>query len=428
MQDVEQQEEVSLVATKKQNGGWKIAAFGVIATVGVVALAGHGPIDTGLEEHLPRFLVSDTKIFQLSKNSRVKYSTLSGHHQRKLFAQFQEDWGKEYKGVQEEKARLKHFKDTLVLIDKRNAAEVEAGTDGLHGITKFADLSQSEFEEAYLGTFKMIQEKNLIDSGAVAGEIKVFSKSETSAQDWTGKYVTSVNDQGECASSWAFSAVEQIESDAMRAGIIQRSETQAKLSYQQAISCNTENGQMACGGGYQWYTYDFVATSGGIAYQSNYPYTSGSTGQMETCNTQSTIEAVVSVTQGRYFYNQESTMQDYVLSTGPLAASVSARSWNTYVSGTMSTAVCEGWDDYEAWHSVQITGVDLGNGRWKVRNSWGADWGEDGYIYLQTDATATTNTCGIASFATYADVAAPAKVNNMKSSKKSSTKKSSGKK
>jgi hypothetical protein len=74
------------------------------------------------------------------------------------------------------------------------------------------------------------------------------------------------------------------------------------------------------------------------------------------------VVSAVTVKEGRYLYNGEATMQDYVLSTGPLAAHVSARRWNTYVSGVMMAQACSGWEDYEAWHAVQITGVDLGNG------------------------------------------------------------------
>ena len=76
---------------------------------------------------------------------------------------------------------------------------------------------------------------------------------------------------------------------------------------------------------------------------------------------------------------------------------------------------------FSAWHAVQVTGIDLGNGRYKVRNSWGTDWGEDGYIYLQTTVDANSNTCGVASFNTYAEVSA-AKTKNMKSSSKKSGK------
>ena len=152
--------------------------------------------------------------------------------------------------------------------------------------------------------------------------------------------------KGSCGASWAFASVEQIESDAMRAGVLERSQLMAKLSYQQAISCYTESGQMGCSGGYNWYTYENVISTGGISLQQNYPYVSGTTGQSETCNKASSVTSSVSVTQGRYYYNQEIKMQQYLLTTGPLTAHVSAKTWNTYVSGTMSTAGCSGWVDY----------------------------------------------------------------------------------
>ena len=387
---------------KKQNGSLKIAAAVVATVVGVVALAGHSPFDHGFEEHVPRILVSDAKIFSLAKNSRVKYSTLSGHHQRKLFTQFQEDFGKEYKGSKEEKSRLKHFKNFLEIVDERNAEEVAAGGEALHGITKFADLSQSEFEESYLGSVVMIKEKNLIDTGAKEGAVNELTKEGKESKDWTGIYTTNVNDQGACGSSWAFAAVQQIESDAVREGLLDVDN--AKLSVQQAVSCNTEGGQDGCNGGYMFNTFSFTAATGGLATYENYAYVSGTTGGAESCNKQESVVSAVTVKEGLYFYNAENKMQDYVLTTGPLASSVSARRWNTYVSGTMMATACSDWDTYQAWHSVQVTGVDLGKGYWKVRNSWGSDWGEDGYIYLQTDATATTNTCGIASFSAYSDV------------------------
>jgi len=420
------------MSSEKKSMGYKLVFAAVVAAVvGLLAVVRHDAVDLGVEEHLPRFLLSDAKLFKLAKNSRVKYSTLSGHHQRKLFDEFQTDFGKEYKGNKEEKSRLKHFKDFLVLIDERNEAEAAAGTDGLHGITKFADLSQGEFEEMYLGSFKMIAEKNLVDTGAKAGEVPTtgYSRTSDSAKDWTGTFTTSVNDQGTCGASWAFAALEQVESDAMRAGVIQRSDSDNnKLSYQQAVSCFGSKNQ-GCAGGYSWYAYDAAITNGGVAFSSEYPYMSGTTAETGICNTGEAVQSVVSLSGSHYFYNKEVDMQNYVLSTGPLAANVNARTWNTYVSGTMSSAACADWEKSDAWHSVQVTGVDLGNGMWKVRNSWGADWGVNGYVYLQTsaDETAPANTCGIASFASYTEVTAVTSIKKS-SLKKSSAKKSSGKK
>ena len=46
---------------------------------------------------------------------------------------------------------------------------------------------------------------------------------------------------------------------------------------------------------------------------------------------------------------------------------------------------------YTPNHCVQVVGVDTKEGYYKIRNSWGESWGDDGYIYLTTGR----NTCGI---------------------------------
>ena len=45
-------------------------------------------------------------------------------------------------------------------------------------------------------------------------------------------------------------------------------------------------------------------------------------------------------------------------------------------------------------HAVQLVGVDTNaaSGYWKIRNSWSADWGEQGNIRIAYGS----NTCGLA--------------------------------
>jgi C1A family cysteine protease len=46
-------------------------------------------------------------------------------------------------------------------------------------------------------------------------------------------------------------------------------------------------------------------------------------------------------------------------------------------------------------HCVQLVGYTPGY--WIVRNSWGANYGIDGYIHLEMDK----NTCGVADYASF---------------------------
>jgi hypothetical protein len=54
-------------------------------------------------------------------------------------------------------------------------------------------------------------------------------------------------------------------------------------------------------------------------------------------------------------------MIDYILSTGPLSICIDASNWATYTGGILSSC------GQEANHCVQLVGVNLTEGSWKVR-------------------------------------------------------------
>ena len=74
-----------------------------------------------------------------------------------------------------------------------------------------------------------------------------------------------------------------------------------------------------------------------------------------------------------------------------------------YASGVLDSTACGTQLD----HGVLVVGygTDMaaggsGTDYWKVKNSWGATWGEEGYIYLEM----AKNTCGLADDATIPEV------------------------
>ena len=164
--------------------------------------------------------------------------------------------------MDEETTRFQAFIANLKLMDQRNKEELAAGGNAVHGITRFSDLTQAEFESRYLTADpKMKSSERIVDSSV--GTVDMTA----SLVDWSGKLTTPVKDQGYCGSCWAFSATEQIESDTMR--------TLGKtylLSPEQITQCDTTS--YGCNGGWTEHAYNYVKKAGGLEQEKDYPYTS----------------------------------------------------------------------------------------------------------------------------------------------------------
>jgi len=269
----------------------------------------------------------------------------------------------------------------LKVADQRNAEEKKTGGSAIHGITKFSDMSQVEFETNFLTSDPTMKSANRKKMG------KLPPPKVGGLVDWTGKLTSDVKDQGYCGSCWAFSATEQIESDAMRS----LGKT-FLLSPEQITQCDTRSS--GCDGGWTERAYDYVTKAGGLETDENYPYTSyqGVTG---TCKSDKT-KFVVTVNSYTTI-DGESDMASYVQSTGPLSVCLDAAKWNSYKGGIVTS--CGNRVD----HCVQAVGVDtsVSGGYWKVRNSWGDSWGEDGFIRLEYGS----EMCAITEDPTWAEVA-----------------------
>ena len=92
-----------------------------------------------------------------------------------------------------------------------------------------------------------------------------------------------MKDQCGCGCCWAFAAVEQIESDAIRT---KNWSINSPLSTAQACECTYATGN-GCNGGWPTTAYDYLKTTGGIESDANYPYNSnyycGLSGPAKTC-------------------------------------------------------------------------------------------------------------------------------------------------
>jgi len=75
---------------------------------------------------------------------------------------------------------------------------------------------------------------------------------------------------------------------------------------------------------------------------------------------------------------------------GPLAVAINANKLMTYTNGVVDEIDC---DENALDHAVFIVGYGSENGvdYWLVKNSWGENWGLDGYFKMKRG----NGTCGI---------------------------------
>lgn len=376
------------VAPKAQRPGF--ASFAVAAIVIVFTVVLYG---TNLRYSASSSLNLSASINIDDLDASFAYSEMSPDDQANAFEQFISKFSKSYKDSDAKDAAFEHFKNFLERVDERNEEERVFGR-GLaeHGITQFADISQEEFE-SLLGYIAATHEEVADveewteDGRKLEDSLDSLTVATTGTVDWADIYTTPIKNQGYCGSCWAFSATSQIESDAIREGLLSKTE---HLAPEQITQCTEAS--FGCDGGNTNFAYRYVNTNGGIALETSYPYTSED-GETGDCSTTSSTKYAVTV-DTFYQIKGEVSMAHYVMSTGTLSVCVDAAKWSSYKSGVVSTC----GDSID--HCVQITGVNTEESYWIVRNQWSENWGDDGFIYINKG----NDTCGISSFATFTSV------------------------
>lgn len=128
----------------------------------------------------------------------------------------------------------------------------------------------------------------------------------------------------------------------------------------------------------------------GICSEADDPYTSGdgTEGMCKTCQPVVTITGFVDVPA------KDETALKAAVSKGPVSIAVDADQFQQYKGGIFDDAACE----TKLNHGVVIVGYGHdGQDYWKVRNSWGSSWGEEGHIRIIRGK----NMCGLAMQASY---------------------------
>lgn len=135
--------------------------------------------------------------------------------------------------------------------------------------------------------------------------------------------------------------------------------------------------------------------SNGLCTEASYPYTA----QDGTCKASSCQKAVTVATYSDVPSEDLDSLASAVAQQ-PVSIAVDAAGsgWQLYRGGIFDSSCGTQLD-----HGVLIVGYT--SEYWLVKNSWGATWGENGYIKLPRTTGRGAGTCGLALQASYPTVA-----------------------
>ncbi|CAG9854785.1 unnamed protein product [Phyllotreta striolata] len=298
----------------------------------------------------------------------------SSRHQWK---QFKSNFGVRYENLAEERHRYQIFQDNLRKIEEHNA-RYQLGLETYYmGVNQFSDMTQREFGQMLRG--KGVAALNRTPAARPARRLHKQGRDDF---DWEDKgAVLDVGDQGDCQAGWAFSATGALEGlSIIKMGF------GYQLSAQQLVDCAVPEGG-SCADGDIETAFKYVIANG-LTRQADYPYT----GVKGKCNaTKESFVTAKTIVKG---INTEDDLERAMFSHGPVSAYIDGEPLHQYQGGVFQSKACS-MNETRLTHGVLVVGYGFDDSIdmvfWNVKNSWGENWGEQGYVKILKN----TNMCGI---------------------------------
>ncbi|AWW14387.1 v-cath [Hyposidra talaca nucleopolyhedrovirus] len=287
------------------------------------------------------------------------------------FETFLANYNKMYNDTSEKERRFSIFQHNLEEINQKNRLNDSA----VYRINKFADLSKNEIISKYTGLNVPVQTANfcktiIIDQPPGKGPLNF---------DWRQQNkVTSIKNQDVCGACWAFATLASIESQ-----YAIKNNVHIDLSEQQMIDCDYVD--MGCEGGLLHTAFEQMIQMNGLVQEHEYPYA----GVNKPCELRGDKPGVVKI-KGcyRYVVFREEKLKDLLRAVGPIPMAIDASGIVDYHHGIIH--FCE---NYGLNHAVLLVGYGVENSipYWTFKNTWGEDWGEQGYFRVRQNVDA----CGM---------------------------------
>jgi len=329
--------------------------------------------------------------------------------------------GKEYDSKEDDDHRMNIFMNNKVKIASHNKLYHRGLETFSLKMNHLGDLMSHEFEELNGHNYR---EKNTRNVGAT--QILPAHARFPKAVDWRKHgAVTSVKNQGNCGSCWAFAATGALEGQHFR-----KTGNLVSLSEQQLIDCSKPFGNLACHGGLPDDAFSYISANRGIDTEESYPlvHPKNKTSQchFNPWNVGATDKGYVDIK-----HEDEEALKAAVATIGPVAVAVDVGGpddfkFRFYSHGIFQNRLCSKTELNHAvlavGYGTETIGIDSysysiptsipfliketlllerfqwDTDYWIIKNSWGTNWGDKGYMKLRRNHG---NECGVATMASY---------------------------
>ncbi|AAZ38185.1 VCATH [Agrotis segetum nucleopolyhedrovirus A] len=314
----------------------------------------------------------DNELVDAAGTAANKPSLYNINSAPQYFEQFISQYNKQYKNEAEKRHRFNIFMHNIEEINQKNSRNDSA----VYKINRFADMTKNEVVIRHTGLASIGElNSNFCETVVVDGP---GQRQRPSSFDWrTYNKVTSVKDQSMCGACWAFASLGALESQ-----YAIKYDRLIDLAEQQLVDCDFVD--MGCDGGLIHTAYEQIMQMGGVEQEFDYPYRA----ERQPCALKPHKFAAGVRKCFRYVLRNEERLEDLLRHVGPIAIAVDAVDLTDYYGGIVSFCENNGLN-----HAVLLVGYGVENNVpfWTLKNSWGSDYGEDGYVRVRRGV----NSCGL---------------------------------